>query len=63
MPDPKDNAKLTGDTHQPDLDSADDQDAPAAESQRSGTPGTAANRDAGTREGGTGKPDADDRAA
>ena len=36
MPDPKDNAKLTGNTHQPDLDSADDEDAPAAEYTRSG---------------------------
>ncbi|MGZ5178886.1 MAG: hypothetical protein ACXWC2_00300 [Ramlibacter sp.] len=61
MPDPKDNAKLTGDTHQPDLDSADDQDAPSAEYRRSGTPGAAATQDAGRREGGAGKPDADDR--
>ena len=38
MPDPKDNAKLTGDTHQPDLDSPADDDAPAAEYTRTGKP-------------------------
>jgi hypothetical protein len=37
MPDPKDNAKATGDTHLPDLDSGDDQDAPKAEYKRSGS--------------------------
>jgi hypothetical protein len=37
MPDPKDNAKATGDTHLDDLDSADDQDAPKAEYTRSGS--------------------------
>lgn len=37
MPDAKDNAKLTGDTHLPDLESEADENAPAAEYQRSGT--------------------------
>jgi hypothetical protein len=36
MPDPKDNAKATGDTHLPDLDSDQDESAPKAEYQRSG---------------------------
>ena len=37
MPDAKDNAKLTGDTHLPDLESEADENAPAAEYNRSGT--------------------------